>query len=65
LHDKWQKFINVSDDKHVQAVIAYLLLAIKALLFLGLPGFGVLIIGVGYSIVQFLKIENEGSQNKI
>jgi hypothetical protein len=64
LHGNWHKFSSVSGDKHVQAVIDYLFLAIKECLFGGLPGFGLILIGVGNSILRYLKMENESSNNK-
>jgi len=65
LYGKWHKFSNISDDEHVQATVSYLLLAIKAFLFMALPGCGILMIGFGWSAFRYLKMENKESQNKI
>ena len=64
LNGEWDKFTSFSDDQSVKAVVSSLLSIIKLFLFMMLPGFGLSIVGVGLSILRFLKIENEGSQNK-
>lgn len=58
-------YSSLTSDEHIQAMISYLLMALKALIFGVIPGFSFIMIGAGFSILAFLKKELRESENEI
>lgn len=57
VHEKRQAFSHVSADAHAQAVISYLLTAIRSVFIIFL-GFSLLMVMLGWSTLHYLKVES-------
>jgi len=55
-------FATATNDEHVQAMVMYLILAVKALIFGVIPGCCIIMITTGCSMLRYLKFENRDSQ---
>jgi hypothetical protein len=54
-----EKFSHLTTDEHAQAAISWLLIAVKILGFVAIPCFSIVTIIAGWSILAFLRKENE------
>ena|SRR5579859_7345406 len=55
-------FAEATNDEHVQAMVLYLIFAIKALIFGVIPGCCMVMIATGLSMLKYLKIESRDPQ---
>ena len=58
----FSKAAEATNNEQLQAMIMYLVLAVKAAAFMVIPGFSIIMIMAGIQMLNYLRIENRQSQ---